>query len=115
MLTSVHVHFHVLSPLYKPIQNTAKHLIKRHQTPLHDLMHRYKLHLQDIETISTTRYNTNWKPRMTIKIINDANNTIKDMEQDHPDVKIFTDGSGMEGKIGATAVLYINNRLKSML
>lgn len=115
MLTSVNVHFHVLSPLYKPIQNTAKHLIKRHRTPLHDLMHRYKLHLQDIETISTTRYNTNWKPRITIKIINDANNTIKDMEQDHPDVKIFTDGSGMEGKIGATAVLYINNCLKSML
>ena len=62
-------------------------------------MHRYKLHLENIETINVTRYNTNWKPRMTIKIINDTDDAIKDMEQDPPDVKIFTDGSGMEGKL----------------
>ena len=99
-------------PLYKPVQNAAKRLVKRHRTPLHDLMHRYKLHPENMETINATRYNTNWKPRMTTKIIDDA---IKDMEQDHPDVKIFTDGSGMEGKIGASAVLYRNNRLKSTL
>ena len=92
-------------PLYIPVRNTAKHLAKRHQTPLHNLMHRYKLHPENTETINAMRHNTNWKPRMTIKIIDDADDAIKDMEQDHPDVKIFTDGSGMEGKIGAAAVL----------
>ena len=52
---------------------------------------------------------------MTTKIINNTDDAIKDMEQDHPDVKIFTDGLGMEGNIGASAVLYRNNRLKSTL
>ena len=100
-------------PLYKPVKNAAKRLVKRHKTPLHDLMHRYRLQPDNIETINATRYNTDWKPKVTIKIINDADEAITDMEQDHPDVKIFTDGSGMEGEIGASAVLYRNGRLKS--
>ena len=50
---------------------------------------------------------------MKIKILTDADEAIADMEQDHPDVKIFTDGSGMEGEIGASAVLYRNGRIKS--
>ena len=52
---------------------------------------------------------------MTIKIVDDADGAILDMEQDISDVKIFTDGSGMEGKIGASAALYRNGRLKSTL
>jgi hypothetical protein len=78
-------------------------------------MHRFNIQPGNIETINATRYNTNWKPRMATKIISDADDAITDMEQDHPDVKIFTDGSGMEGKIGAAAVLYRNNQLKSTL
>jgi ribonuclease HI len=38
-----------------------------------------------------------------------------DMENDKPDVKVFADGSGMEGKIGAAAVLYRNGRMKTKL
>ena len=100
-------------PLYKPVKNAAKRLVKRHKTLLHDLMHRYKLQPDNIETINATRYNTKWKPKVKIKILMDADEAIADMEQDHPDVKIFTDGSGMEGEIGASAVLYRNGRIKS--
>ena len=100
-------------PLYKPVKNAAKQLVKRHKTPLHDLMHRYRLQPDNIETINTTRYNTSWKPKVKIKIITNVDDAILDMEQDHPDVKIFTDSSGMEGEIGTAAVLYRNGRLKS--
>ena len=78
-------------------------------------MHRFKLRPENIETINATRYNTKWKPRMTIKIVDHADGAILDMEQDITDAKIFTDGSGMEGKIGASAALYRNGRLKSTL
>ena len=52
---------------------------------------------------------------MTIKMVDDTNGAILDMEQDISDIKIFTDGSGMEGKIGASTALYRNGRLKSIL
>jgi hypothetical protein len=90
-------------PLYKLIQNAVLRLVKRHQTPLHDLIHRFKIHPKRMETINATRYNTKWQPRTTIKIIDNADDAIADMEQDLPDVKIFTDGSGMDNKIGAAA------------
>jgi hypothetical protein len=37
--------------LHKPVLNAAKRLVKQHPTPLHDLMHRYNVHPQRIETI----------------------------------------------------------------
>jgi len=30
-------------PLHKPVKNAAAHLVKSHRTPLHDLMHRYRI------------------------------------------------------------------------
>ena len=59
-------------PLHKPIQQAAKRLPKRHQTPLHDLMHRFGIHPQLIETIKAIRHDTKWKPKVMFSI---ANNT----------------------------------------
>ena len=39
----------------------------------------------------------------------------ENVENDESDVKVFTDGSGMEGKIGAAAILYQNGRMKTKL
>ena len=56
-----------------------------------------------------------WKPKATINITNNVDKAIELLEQDTADVKVFTDGSGMEGKIGAAVVLYRNRRMKSNL
>ena len=50
-----------------------------------------------------------------MKIIPDKEEAINDIAQDDPDLKIFTDGSAMNDKIGASAVLYRDNRCKSSL
>jgi hypothetical protein len=42
----------VTHPLHKPVLNVASHVVKRHMTPLHDLMHRYNIQPQKIETIN---------------------------------------------------------------
>ena len=102
-------------PLHKPILNAASRLVKRHPTPLHDLMHRYKIQPKLIETIKATRHDIKWKPNITIKIAGNADDAIKELENDNPDIKVFTDGSGMDNKIGAAAVLYRNGRQKSKL
>ena len=46
---------------------------------------------------------------------NNADKAIEYANNNNPDVKVFTDGSGMEEKIGAVAVLYRNRRVKTML
>ena len=102
-------------PLHKPVQNTANRLVKCHPTPLHDLMHRYKIHPQLIETIKANRHNLDWTPNVITRIAANADDAITELEHDNPDIKVFTDGSGMDNKIGAAAVLYRNGRLKLKL
>ena len=93
--------------------NAAKRLVKCHATPLHDLMHRYKIQPQYMETIKAMCFDTRWTPKVAIKIANNEDEAITNTNQDNPDVKVFTDGSGMDGKIGAAAVLYRYRRVKS--
>ena len=101
--------------LHKPVANAASRLVKRHPTPLHDLMHRYGIQPHKVETIEAVCFDTGWKPGLTTKVITDTDKVIEEIQNDNPDVKVFTDGSGMEGKIGAAAVLYRNGNLKTKL
>ena len=102
-------------PLHKPVKNAASKLVKRHATPLHDLMHRFNVHPQSIETIKAACFDMAWKPKIKTKTVSNVDKAIEDANNDNPDAKVFTDGSGMEGKVGAAAVLYRNGRAKTML
>ena len=93
-------------PLHGPTNNAAKQLVKQHPTPLHDLMHAFGIQLQKIETIKVARQSTKWKPCIKVQIAKNKDDTIKETHEDNSDIKVFTDGSGMEGKIGAATVLY---------
>ena len=102
-------------PLHKPVANAANRLIKCHATPLHDLMHRYGIQPRGFETINAVRFDTRWKPKITTEVTPDTDKAIEAIQRDNPDVKVFADGSGMDGKIGAAAVLYRSGRLKTKL
>ena len=104
-----------LHPLHKPTANAASRLVKRHPTPLHDLMHRYDIKPNHMEKIHATRHPSHWKPKVDIIIIPDKTQAINDIAQDTSDLKIFTDGSGMNEAIGASAILYRNNRRMALL
>jgi hypothetical protein len=79
--------------LHKPTLNTASHLVKRHPTPLHDLMHRYNIQPQKIETIKAIRYDTKWKPGVKTEIATDIDHAIASIPHDEADVKVYTDSS----------------------
>jgi hypothetical protein len=78
-------------------------------------MHTYNIKPQQIETIDAACHTTQWKPDTKIAITNTTNDAIREAQRDNTDVKVFTDGSGMEGKIGASAILYRAGRRKTSI
>jgi hypothetical protein len=78
-------------------------------------MHRYSIKPEQIETIKAVRFDTCWTPAISTKIITDPDEAIELISNDNPDMKVFTDSSGMERCIGASTVLYWNRRLKTTL
>jgi ribonuclease HI len=100
-------------PLHKPVQNAANRNVKRHFTPLHSLMHTYEIKPKAMETIAAVRQNTTWTPNLTTRIAESAALAEQQSGEDRADIRVYSDGSGIGGKIGAAAVLYRGGVLKS--
>jgi ribonuclease HI len=90
-------------------------MIKQHLTPLHELMNTYKIEPKKMEKIEVARLDPKWEARIVMRIAELKEAAMRDDERDWADIKIYTDGSGLEGSIGAAAVLYRNGRLQSKL
>ncbi|KAF8811141.1 hypothetical protein BYT27DRAFT_7071727, partial [Phlegmacium glaucopus] len=101
--------------LHKPIKNAALRLVKRHPTPLHILFHMYKVIPTQIETINTVRQSSKWTPNFKIRIAESKDEAIEEEGKDEADVRIYTDGSGLDGRIGAGAVLFRGHQEKKAI
>jgi ribonuclease HI/endonuclease/exonuclease/phosphatase family metal-dependent hydrolase len=102
-------------PLHKPVRNAAARLVKRYPTPMHDLMHRFNIKPGSTEKVQAVRHQANWKSDISTSIPTNGERAMEVIDRDDPDLKIFTDGSGMDDNIGASAVVYRNNREKASL
>ena len=100
-------------PLHKPVNQAARRFVKRHHSPLHELMHRFKLKPHLLEKIAASRQGPKWEPDVAIRIAGSKELAKAEDLADETSIKVYTDGSGFEGKIGAAAVLYRNGVLKS--
>ncbi|CAK5280784.1 unnamed protein product [Mycena citricolor] len=98
-------------PLNKAARNAAARYVKRHRTPLHELMHEFDLDPAGMETIEPMRQRAEWKPVATIAPRSTKEAAIEQEKGDMAEWKVFTDGSGIHGHIGAAAVLYRGGRL----
>ena len=78
-------------------------------------MHRYGLQSQTVKTIRAVRQSTKWKLKITASIADSVDEALENLENDESEVKVLTDSSGMEGKIGMAAILYQNGRMKTKL
>ncbi|KAJ7133571.1 ribonuclease H-like domain-containing protein [Mycena epipterygia] len=93
-------------PLHLAVAKASKKYVKRHRTPLHELMDEFEIMPERMEKIELVRFVGDWESSMAV-----SKQSLKEEaeEADTADTarwKVYTDGSGIDGKIGVSAVLY---------
>ena len=94
-------------PLHKPAKKCAGHRIKRHRSPLHQLMSIYNIRPQDVESIVPASRNpaiTHRRP-FTVSFASSKDNSVAEDTLATEKVKVYSDGSAQNGKVGAAALL----------
>lgn len=104
-------------PLYVISRRAARQFVKRHRSPLHYLFHITKLQPDDIETMTPIRRRPSYRPSFNVLIADSKATAHKDAEDlnDRRPIRVYCDGSGYDGKIGASAILYIGSEIKETL
>lgn len=102
-------------PLYRPAIAAAKRLPKRMPSPLHTIMHSYGLHPEEIEKVEAVRVSPKWQPKASIRIAPSKEDAIREEREDGAEVKVYSDGSGIDRHIGAAAVLFRNGSRRGTL
>ena len=101
-----------MHPLHKPVAQAARCFIKKHHSPLHELMFKFKLKPKLLEKIAAMRQAASWEPDIAIRIAGNKETAKNEDLADMPCIRVYTDGSSIEGQIGAAAVLYQDGVLK---
>lgn len=98
-------------PLYPYVRKSARNavkgrVVKRFPSPLDKLFEAFPMETDKIETIKPVRQTPKFLPKFKISIAESKDKSIEEDEADTAPVKIYTDGSGYKGMIGASAVMY---------
>ena len=99
MLPSTHL-------LAKPVNQAARCFVKRHHSPLHKLMFKFKLKPNLLEKIAATRQDPKWEPSIVLRVAGNKELAKDEDLGDWSQIKVYTDRSGINGYIGVVAVLY---------
>ena len=65
-----------------------------------------------MENIAAVRQGPKWEPDVAIRVAESKEMAKEEDRVDETEIKVYTDGSGFEGQIGAAVVLYHNGVLK---
>ena len=96
-------------PLSRTVKRKATRLVKKHRTSFHNLLHGAAIDPQRMEKISPVRRAPNFTPIHRTKVENTRDSALAHDDATHnTGVRIYTDGSGHGGGIGAAAILYEN-------
>ena len=97
------------NPIHKEIRQAARQR-KKHKSPLHFLAKAFNIHPKTVEEIRPLRHPPNWIPRTRITIADNKEDATTAATNATEEVQIFTDGSGIDGGIGAAAILRRNGK-----
>ncbi|KAJ7138707.1 hypothetical protein C8R43DRAFT_893161 [Mycena crocata] len=87
-------------PLYDEVRD-ATHRRPRHPSPLHDLIADFSLRPRETEKIAAVRMKPGWESRMQVVIPRSKEAAMVAEEADNAEWKVYTDGSGIDGRVGS--------------
>jgi ribonuclease HI len=93
-------------PLYPHTKRAAKKCPKKFPSPLHRIMDTYKLHPDSTKSIQPVRQTPKWTSAFKIRIAPSKEQAMEEETGDSAFIRLYSDGSGIEGNIGSAAVLY---------
>ena len=105
-------------PLYPLLVRARNRFVKRHRSTMHSLLYLFHLDIGSLETIKATRFRPTWTPGMKISIADTKDEAVERDEeatQRHNEVRVYTDGSDVDGGVGAAAVLYRRDKREKIL
>ena len=94
-------------PLHPLVRKNASRRVKRHRAPLHTLLALYDLNPTLIEKIPSTARNPEQTGKLpfNIRVPKDRNSSIAEDTLAREEIQVYSDGSAINGEVGAAAVL----------
>ena len=92
-------------PIYAAARKAMGRRLKRHTSPLYEILDSAKIRTNEIETIGISTKPPIWRNKVKTMIAPTREDAIQHVSNDESDIKIYTDGSNREGGVGAAAVL----------
>jgi ribonuclease HI len=97
-------------PLAAKVRRSAKRYVKRHRSSIHEIMHAYSLNPERMEKIQTVVFGPKWQPAFRTRIPQSKEQAADEVKTEGAQVVIFSDGSCIDGGVGAAAILYKNGK-----
>ena len=103
-------------PLHPHVKRAAR-WVKRHRSPLHEILAAYSLQPTEIETIAATRHPPGWRAPCTVSISATKDDAANDKQRwkEKDGWRVYSDGSDIDRGVGAAAVLYAPGQAPKVL
>ena len=93
-------------PLFQIIRKAKRYPPEKHLSPLDQLLKIFKMRSTKVETIDSAIHHMAGTTQFTTSIAKSREDSISFESNDTADYKAFSDGSGQEDDVGASAILY---------
>lgn len=101
-------------PLYAHFQRANRKMVKRYPTQLHFLAQYAEIKAENMETIPNAKKRRREEDLPIVNVIEDRQEATRHHKNLRSDIIIYSDGSMVEGQVGAAAVMYRKGKKKTL-